>query len=63
MLLVLDKTKPFILKTDASLEVWRAVFRQYDHNKELKVYSYLLKAFNLAKRNYQIYDWKLLAIV
>ena len=56
MLLVPNKTKPFILKTDASLEVWRIVFRQYDHNEELKVYSYLLKAFNPAKRNYQIYD-------
>ena len=63
MLLVPDKTKPFILETCISLKVWRAVLRQYNHNKELKVYSYLLKAFNLVKRNYHIYDWELLAIV
>ena len=63
MLLVPDKTKPFILETDASLEAWGAVLRQYDHNGELKACSYLSKAFNPAKRNYQIYDRELLAIV
>ena len=63
MLLVPNKTKPFILKTDASLKAWEVVLRQYDHNGELKAYSYLSKAFNLAERNYQIYDWELLAIV
>ena len=63
MLLVPDKTKPFILETDASLEAWGAVLRQYDHNGELKACSYLSKAFNPAERNYQIYDRELLAIV
>ena len=63
MLLVPNKTKPFILKTDISPKVWEVVLRQYDYNREFKVYSYLSKAFNLAERNYQIYDWKLLAIV
>ena len=63
MLLVPDKTKSFILKTDVSLEVWGAVLRQYDHNGEFKAYSYLSKAFNLAERNYQVYDRELLAIV
>ena len=56
MLLVPDKTKPFILETCTSLKVWGAILRQYDYNRELKIYFYLLKAFNLAKRNYQIYD-------
>ena len=56
MLLVPDKTKLFILETDISLKVWRAVLKQYDYNKELKVYFYLLKAFNPAERNYQIYN-------
>ena len=63
MLLVPNKTKPFILETDVSLEAWGAVLRQYNHNGELKACSYLLKAFNSAERNYQIYDWELLAIV
>ena len=63
MLLVPNKTKPFILETDTFFEAWEAVLRQYDHNGELKAYSYLLKAFNLAERNYQIYDQKLLVIV
>ena len=63
MLLVPDKTKPFILETDASLEAQGAVLRQYNHNRELKAYSYLSKAFNPIKKNYQIYDQELLAIV
>ena len=56
MLLVPDKTKPFILETDISFEVWEVVLRQYDYNKELKVYFYLSKTFNPAERNYQIYN-------
>ena len=63
MLLVPDKIKPFILETDASLEVKGAVLRQYNHNGELKACSYLSKAFNLAERNYQIYNQELLAII
>ena len=63
MLLVPNKTKSFILETDASLEAWGVVLRQYDYNGELKAYSYLSKAFNSTKRNYQIYDQELLAIV
>ena len=56
MLLVPDKTKSFILETYTSLKAWGAVLRQYDYNGELKACSYLSKAFNPAKRNYQIYD-------
>ena len=63
MLLVPDKMKLFILETDTSLEVWGAVLKQYNHNGELKAYSYLSKAFNPAKKNYQIYDQELLVIV
>ena len=61
ILLVPNKTKPFTLETDASLEAWGVVLRQYDYNGELKACSYL--SFNLAKRNYQIYNQELLAIV
>ena len=63
MLLVLNKIKPFILETNASLKVWGAVLRQYNHNRELKACSYLSKAFNLVEKNYQIYDWELLIII
>ena len=63
ILLVSNKTKPFILKTDASFKAWGAVLRQSDYNGELKACSYLSKAFNPAERNYQIYDRELLAIV
>ena len=52
MLLVPNKTKPFILETNTYLKIWGAVLRQYDHYEELKACSYLLKAFNLAERNY-----------
>ena len=50
MLLVPNKIKSFILKTDIFLKVWSVVLRQYNYNKELKVYSYLLKAFNSVKK-------------
>ena len=63
MLLVPNKTKPFILETDTSLKAQEAVLRQYDNNGELKACFYLSKAFNPAERNYQIYDQELLAIV
>ena len=56
MLLVPNKTKLFILETDASLKAWGVVLRQYNYNGELKACSYLSKAFNPAERNYQIYD-------
>ena len=56
MLLVSNKTKPFILETDASFKAWKVVLKQYNHNGELKACSYLSKAFNPAKKNYQIYD-------
>ena len=52
ILLVLNKIKPFVLETDISFKVWRVVLKQYDYNEELKVYSYLSKAFNLTERNY-----------
>ena len=63
ILLIPNKIKPFILETDVSLKAWEAVLKQYNHNRELKAYSYLSKAFNSAERNYQIYDQELLAIV
>ena len=56
MLLVSNKTKPFLLETNVSFEVWGVVLRQYDHNGELKACSYLSKAFNPAEKNYQIYN-------
>ena len=56
MLLVPNKTKPFILETDASLKMWGAVLKQYDYNEELKICSYLSKAFNSTEKNYQIYN-------
>ena len=52
MLLIPDKIKPFILETDIFPEAWGAVLRQYDHNGELKICSYLSKAFNPAEKNY-----------
>ena len=63
MLLVPNKTKPFILETDVSFKAQRVVLKQYNHNGELKICSYLSKTFNPTERNYQIYDQELLAIV
>ncbi|GBE77455.1 hypothetical protein SCP_0103300 [Sparassis crispa] len=63
VLLMPDKTKPFIIESDASLVATGAVLRQTDVNGDLHPCGYLLKSFNPAERNYEIYDKELLMIV
>ena len=63
VLLMPDKTKPFILETDASKVASGAVLRQYDDNGDLHPCGYLSKAFTPIEQRYQIYDRELLAIV
>ena len=60
---MLDKTKPFILETDASKVASGAVLQQYDNNGDLHPCGYLSKAFTPIEQWYQIYDRELLAIV
>lgn len=58
-----DKTKPFILETDASKVASGAVLRQYDDNGLLQPCGFISKAFSPTEQCYQIYDRELLAII
>lgn len=58
-----DRTKPFILETDASEVASGAVLRQYDSNGDLKPCGFISKAFSPTEQRYQIYDRELLAII
>ena len=58
-----DKTKPFVLETDASKVASGVVLRQYDNNRDLKPCGFISKAFSPTEQRYQIYDRELLAIV
>lgn len=58
-----DPWKTFTIETDASLFASGAVLLQEDANGDLKLCGYISKAFNLAERNYPIFDRELLAII
>ena len=49
--------------TDASLLTARAVLMQTNDNGDHHPCTYFSKTFALAERNYDIYNWKLLAII
>lgn len=55
--------KPFTIETDTSLFTSGGVLLQEDANGDLKPCGYISKAFNLAERNYPIFDRELLAII
>uniref|UniRef100_A0A0W0G426 Reverse transcriptase RNase H-like domain-containing protein n=1 Tax=Moniliophthora roreri TaxID=221103 RepID=A0A0W0G426_MONRR len=58
-----DNEKPFIIKADASKWVTGAVLKQKGPDRDLYPCGYISHAFTPAERNYEIYDWELLAIV
>ena len=49
--------------TDASLLATGAVLMQTDDNGDHHPCAYFPKTFTLAERNYNIYDWELLAVI
>jgi hypothetical protein len=63
VLITPDLDKPFMLECDASLAATAAVLRQQDANRNWHPVTYLSQMFNLAERNYEIYNRELLAIV
>jgi hypothetical protein len=63
VLITPDFDKPFVLECNASLAVTAAVLRQQDANGDWHPVAYLSQTFNLAERNYEIYDRELFAIV
>lgn len=58
-----DPWKPFTIETDASLFTSGGALLQEDANGDLKPCGYISKVFNLAERNYPIFDRELLAII
>jgi len=63
ILLMPDNKKPFILETDASKWASGGVLRQQDINGDWHPCRFISHTFNLAKRNYEIYDRELLNII
>ena len=58
-----DTTKLFFVMTDASLTASRGILMQKDSNGDLHTCAYHSATFSPAKRNYDIYDRELLAVI
>ena len=63
VLCIPDISRPFSLMTDASLLAAGAVLMQSNAMGDLHPCAYFSKTFSLAKRNYDIYDRELLAVI
>jgi len=63
VLMIPDPTRPFQIESDASLYATGAVLSQLDGNGDRHSCSFISKTFSPAKRNYEIYDRELLAII
>lgn len=57
-----DKSRPFVLETDASKYATGAVLMQEDSNGDLHPCGFISARFTKTEQNYQIYDRELLAI-
>ncbi|THH01894.1 hypothetical protein EW145_g6836 [Phellinidium pouzarii] len=62
-LLIPDKTKPFILETDASKVASGAVLYQANSNGDLQPCGFISEAFGPAQQRYEVYDRELLGII
>jgi RNase H-like domain found in reverse transcriptase/Reverse transcriptase (RNA-dependent DNA polymerase) len=63
MLMMLDHSKPFRIKSDTSKYASEAVLTQTDINEDRHPVAFLLKTFMDTERRYEIYDRELLGIV
>ena len=63
VLLIPNVTHPFTVMTDTSLLAAGAVLMQTDDNGDHHPCAYFSKTFAPAKRNYDIYDQELLAVI
>ena len=62
LMMVLDRTKPFILETDASLMGVAAALIQKDSEGLERLCAFFSATLNQAQQNYEVYDRELLAI-
>ena len=58
-----DQTKPFQIETDTSKYATGVVLTQLDSNGDCHPISFISKKLSPAKRNYEIYNRELLAII
>jgi RNase H-like domain found in reverse transcriptase len=58
-----NHTKPYTLEVDASQYASGAILYQPDTQDQLRLVGYYSKTFNQAKRNYDIHDRELLAMM
>ena len=58
-----DHTRPFQIEMDASKYTTGAVLTQLDSNGDRHPISFISKTLSPTKRNYEIYDQELLAII
>ena len=58
-----DHSKPFQIEANTSKYASGAVLTQCDANGDQHPIAFILKTFSLTKRNYEIYDRELLAII
>ena len=63
VLIMPDQTKPFQIECDASKYASGAVLTQLDSNGDCHPCAFISKMFSPTDRNYEIYDWELLAII
>ena len=63
VLMMPDHTRPFQIETDASKYATGAVLTQLDSNGDRHPISFISKTLSPTKRNYEIYDRELLAII
>ena len=63
ILIIPDKTKPFIIESDTLLVATGAILMQQDSNGELHPCVYHSTSFTAIEQNYDIYDRELLGIV
>ena len=55
--------RPFVVMTDTSLLASGGVLMQWDGNGDLHPCAYLSQTFSPTERNYDIYNWELLAVI
>ena len=63
ILMMPNQTRPFQIETDASKYASGAILTQMDMNSNRHLIAFLLKTFTRTERNYDIYNWELLAII
>ena len=63
VLMMPDQTRLFQIEMDASKYATGAVLTQLDSNDDRHPISFISKTLSPTERNYEIYDWELLAII